>query len=124
TDRDGAVRYTDYAIGKFLDDAAAKPWFDDTVFVIVADHCSSSRGKTELPVHRFHIPAWIYAPKLVPPRRCDALCSQIDVTPTLLGLLGWEYDSRFLGVDVLRREPHRALICNYLHIGMYTDDGG
>ena len=122
TNRDGAVRYTDYAIGKFLDDAAKKPWFEDTVFVIVADHCSSSRGKTELPVDRFHIPCWIYAPKLVPARRSDVLCSQIDVTPTLLGLLGWSYESRFLGVDVLRTPPNRALLCNYLHVGLYDGE--
>ncbi|MDP2247980.1 MAG: sulfatase-like hydrolase/transferase, partial [Nitrosomonadales bacterium] len=39
--RRGAVKYTDYAIGKFIDDAKSKPWFEDTLFVIVADHCAS-----------------------------------------------------------------------------------
>jgi phosphoglycerol transferase MdoB-like AlkP superfamily enzyme len=119
TGREGAVQYTDHAIGKFLDDAARRPWFANTIFVVVADHCSSARGKTELPVNRFHIPMWIYAPALVPPARCDALCSQIDVAPTLLGLLGWSYDSRFFGVDALERPPQRALVCNYLHVGLY-----
>ncbi|MCE9638297.1 MAG: LTA synthase family protein [Planctomycetes bacterium] len=119
TSREGAVAYTDYAIGKFLDDAASHPWFENTVFVVVADHCSQARGKTELPVNRFHIPMWVYAPKLVPPRRCDDLCSQIDAMPTLLGLLGWSYDSRFLGVDVVRTPPGRALLGNYLHLGLY-----
>ncbi|MCG3135783.1 MAG: Phosphoglycerol transferase I [Planctomycetes bacterium] len=122
TGRDGAVRYTDHAIGAFLDEAAKRPWFDDTVFVVVADHCSSSRGKSELPVDRFHIPALIFAPKLVPPGRCDELCSQIDLVPTLLGILNWDYESRFFGADVLRRPPRRALLCNYLNVGLYDGE--
>ena len=46
--RDGAVKYTDYAIGHFIDQASKKPWFADTLFVIVADHCASAAGKTKL----------------------------------------------------------------------------
>jgi hypothetical protein len=85
----------------------------------VADHCSSSRGKSELPVNRYHVPMWIYSPKLVPPGRCEELCSQIDAAPTLVGLLGWTYESRFFGSDVLRAPPRRALLSNYLHVGLY-----
>lgn len=44
--RDGAVKYTDYAIGEFIDKASKKPWFKDTLFVIVADHCASVAGST------------------------------------------------------------------------------
>jgi len=55
----GGVKYTDYAIHKFLTDAAQKPWFDNTVFVIVSDHCSHSAGKTDLPVNRYQIPCFI-----------------------------------------------------------------
>jgi phosphoglycerol transferase MdoB-like AlkP superfamily enzyme len=43
TGRDGAVQYTDWAIGDFVDRARAKPWFDNTLFVIVADHCAVTR---------------------------------------------------------------------------------
>ena len=82
TGRDGAVKYTDYAIGKFLRDAKAKPWFDNTVFVIVADHGASARGTTDIPVERYRIPLWIYSPKHVEPARIDRLASQIDVPPT------------------------------------------
>src|SRR5258706_15140573 len=49
TGREGAVKYTDFAIGQFIDDARAKPWFDRTLFVIVADHTHKRRGRTELP---------------------------------------------------------------------------
>ena len=65
--RDGAVKYTDYAIGKLIDDAQKKDWFKDTLFVIVADHCASSAGKTKLPVDKYRIAALFYAPDLLTP---------------------------------------------------------
>lgn len=119
-DREGGVAYTDYAIGKLLRDASAKPWFKDTVFVIVADHCASVAGKRELEVRKYEIPMFIYCPAHIAPRRVDTLCSQIDYGPTLLGLLDWSYVSRFMGRDVLRPAagPDRAFISNYQKIGL------
>jgi phosphoglycerol transferase MdoB-like AlkP superfamily enzyme len=119
TGRAGSVKYTDYAIGKFLDDARTRPWFDDTIFVIVGDHTDNGRGFSELPVDRFHIACLVYAPKIVPPGRFDGVCSQIDLPPTLLGLLNWSYETKFFGQDVMRHAPDRALVCNYLHVGLY-----
>ncbi len=119
TGRDGAVKYTDWAIGDFLDRAAKRPWFDNTVFVIVADHCASSAGKSEVPINRYHIPMVIYAPKHIQPRRVDRLMSQIDIPPTLLGLLNFSYESRFLGYDLFDLEPgrERAFVSTYQELG-------
>jgi phosphoglycerol transferase MdoB-like AlkP superfamily enzyme len=118
--RAGAVKYTDHAIGEFLRQAAQRPWFRDTVFVIVADHCAASAGKTELPVQNYHIPLLIYAPGgQIAPGRIRTLTSQMDFAPTLLGLLNWSYPSRFFGHDV-RRIPAadaHALIGNYQKLG-------
>lgn len=119
TGRFGSVKYTDWAIGKLIEDAKSKPWFDDTIFVIVADHTDNGRGFSELPVDRFHIPCLVYAPKIVKPGRFDGVCSQIDVAPTLLSLLNFTYYTRFFGQDVLRNPPGRAFLCNYLHVGLY-----
>ena len=85
--RDGAVKYTDYAIGRFIAEARKKPWFDRTLFVIVADHTAGSAGKEDLPVANYHIPLFILAPTIIKPRTYDAVASQIDIAPTLLGLL-------------------------------------
>jgi phosphoglycerol transferase MdoB-like AlkP superfamily enzyme len=119
--RSGAVKYTDYAIGKLIRDASTKPWFKNTVFVIVADHCASVAGKNELPVENYHIPMLIYAPGgQIAPGHIGDLMSQIDYPPTLLGLLNWSYASRFYGWDV--RTSHgdrRALIGNYQKLGLY-----
>ncbi len=54
--RSGGVMYTDYALGRFFEEASRQPWFDNTVFVITADHCASSAGKTEIPLEKYHIP--------------------------------------------------------------------
>ena len=122
TNRDGGVRYSDYAIGRFLAAARTRPWFADTVFAIVADHCASSTGRADLPVPRYAIPLILYAPALLAPRRVDRLSSQIDFAPTLLALLNWHYDSAFYGKDVLHMGPgdERALLSTYETLGYLT----
>jgi len=124
TGREGAVKYTDYAVGRFLAEARRHAWFEDTVFVITADHGASARGTMRIPVERYRIPLFVYAPALVAPRRVERLMSQIDIAPTLLGLLRFDYYSKFLGRDVLREPPatDRAFVANYQTLG-YLRDG-
>ncbi|HET9820339.1 MAG TPA: sulfatase-like hydrolase/transferase [Burkholderiaceae bacterium] len=119
--REGGVKYTDWALGNFIERARTHPWFRDTIFVIVADHTHKGRGRQELPPENYHIPLIFYAPDHVKPGRVDTLASQIDVAPTLLGMLNFSYSSRFFGHDILRegqRHP-RALMANYQTVGYY-----
>ncbi|MEP7096087.1 MAG: LTA synthase family protein [Dokdonella sp.] len=122
--RDGAVAYTDWSIADFIKRARAKPYFDDTVFVITADHDASSAGKTSVPINRYHIPLWIYAPKHIQPRRVDRLMGQVDIAPTVLGLLNFSYRSRFFGYDLIQLEPgrERAFPATYEKLGYLRDD--
>ena len=123
TGRSGGVKYTDYAINKFLNEAAKKPWFEKTLFVFVADHNGGSAGKTELPLYRYKIPLIIYAPKLITPRVVSKLSSQIDLAPTLFALMHWDYKSKFYGKDILNDDfTPRALIGNYQKLGLYQDE--
>ena len=117
--RDGAVKYSDWALHDFLLRARSHPWFADTLFVVVADHTAGSAGKTALPVERYHIPLLIYGPGLVDARQVDTLASQIDVAPTLLALLNMDYGSSFFGRNILAMaaEDGRALIANYQELG-------
>lgn len=115
--RESAVAYTDWAVADFLRRAQAKPWFKDTVFVITADHCASSGGLAALPVFRYHIPMWIYSPGNIAPGRFDGLMGQVDIAPTILGLLGMDYDSAFYGIDVFQRRPERAYVGTYQLLG-------
>lgn len=124
--RKGAVKYTDYAIGKFIESAKTKPWFKDTLFVIVADHCSSAAGKTKLPVDRYHIPLFFYAPDLLPAGHYSRMVSQIDIAPTLLDVMGAKGSQHFFGQSVFdaqqKKVPPRAFISNYQELGYYKND--
>ncbi len=125
TSRDGAVKYTDYAIGRFIEQARGRPWFRDTVFVLTADHGANARGSTRIPVEQYRIPVLVYSPAHVAPRKVERLMSQIDIPPTLLGALDFTYYSKFFGRDMLRAPPEtdRAFVANYQTLG-YLSPGG
>jgi phosphoglycerol transferase MdoB-like AlkP superfamily enzyme len=121
TGRDGAVKYTDWAIGHFLEQARSKPWFNDTLFVIVADHNASVAGKQSLPPNKYLIPALFYWPSRLVPRNVDSMSSQIDLAPTLLAMLGINTGGVFFGQDLLADNPEqRAFLVNYLELGYLT----
>ena len=119
TSRDGAVKYADYAIGKFIKHAQRKSWFKNTVFIVVADHCASSAGKTDLPVNKYHIPMLVFSPANIEPAKMDRMMSQIDIGPTVLGMLNFSYTSRFFGYDIFKLEAgkERAFISTYQNLG-------
>ena len=121
--RNAAVKYTDYALGKFIAEAQKKPWFKNTVFVIVADHCASSAGKWEINIDKHHIPAIIFN---LPhePQRIDRLVSQIDLMPTLFGYLNWNYSTALYGQDInqMKAGEERTFIGNYRTLGMLKEN--
>ncbi len=121
--RNGGVKYTDYALKKFFEMAAKQDWYKNTVFVIVADHCASSAGKTELPMDKYRIPGMIFAPDFIKPEKFRTVVSQIDLMPTLFGLLHFNYDSKFLGQDVFSKNyVPRAYIATYQDLGFVKDN--
>ena len=121
--RNGGVKYSDYAVGKFIEDAKKREWFDNTIFVIIADHCASSQGKTSIPLEKYHIPAIIYAPNFIEPQKIDKVVSQIDIMPTLLGLMNFSYESKFYGQNVLDTNfIPRAFAATYQDLGYFRDN--
>ena len=126
-DRRSAVKYADWAVGHLIEEARKRPWFNDTLFVIVADHCASSAGKSELDVSKFHIPAMIYNPTLAPAKNVNAFSSQIDVMPTVFGLMNWSYQTLGYGHDLLAPSAAslqgRAFVSNYQKIALLRDEG-
>ncbi|MDR2627524.1 MAG: sulfatase-like hydrolase/transferase [Dysgonamonadaceae bacterium] len=121
--RAGAVKYTDYALGQFIREIRQKPWFENTVVMVVADHCASSAGKNEIDVSKYHIPCLIYNLKGDYPATITEQCSQIDVFPTLFALLGWSYESNFFGRNVLSGSfSPRAFVGTYQQLGYLQND--
>jgi arylsulfatase A-like enzyme len=79
TNREGAVKHTDYAVGDFLRRARAKAWFADTIFVLTADHGASARGSI-IPLKKYCITLLIYSPAHIEPKRIERLMSQIGAS--------------------------------------------
>ena len=114
--RSGGVKYADYCAGKFIKEAKQKPWFDNTIFVFVADHSSGSQGNQELNFDLHQIPLIIYGPKFVKPQKITYPISQIDTAPTLLSLMNIK-ESGFIGQNALSPDYEtRLFMCNYQKI--------
>ena len=115
------VRYTDLALRRFFERASREPWFQSTVFVLVADHTNQSSHdvyKTDLGL--YSIPIIFYAPDGSIPAgvRDDVIAQQTDITPTLLHLLGYGRPYLAFGDDLLSTEPYGAWAFNY-NAGVY-----
>ncbi|WP_386693700.1 LTA synthase family protein [Lonepinella sp. MS14435] len=108
--RNNAAKYADFATGLFFDLAKQSDYWNDTIFLIIADHDSRVGGAALVPVQHFHIPALILG-KDIEARRDPRLVSQIDMPTTLLSLIGISANYPMLGYDLTRPEdPNRALM--------------
>lgn len=99
------IRYTDHSLRRFFETASKQPWFDNTVFVITADHASSKRTHEEYmtSVGDFRIPILFYDPSgTLPVGKQPGIVQQIDIMPTLLGLIGYDKPYVAFGKDVFR----------------------
>lgn len=104
--REHAVRYADWALGRFMRQARTHGFFDNTLFVLMGDHGARVYGAAEIPLPSYEVPVLLYGPSLVPSGvRVGTLASSLDIAPTVMGLLGGEYESRFFGRDVLHEPP-------------------
>ena len=120
--RKHAVKYADWALGDFFEKAKKEAFWQDTVFVVVADHGARVYGSQTIPLKSYEIPFVVLGPAAVPQaRRVSELGCQLDVAPTLLGLIGRPYDSLFFGRDLLREGsgPGRVLMHHNRSIGIY-----
>lgn len=98
------VEYADWAIGDFLRKASKEPWYQNTIFVIQADHGKMvGKSEGELPQSYNHIPLIIFGPG-VPCEQYEGLGMQVDVMPTLFGLMHLNYEYEGFGVDLLRQQ--------------------
>ena len=108
--RVNVVQYADWALGRFVREARTHAFFDSTVFVLMGDHGPRVYGAAEIPLPSYTVPVVFYAPGIVPAgARLNDIASSMDVPPTVLGLLGGAYDSKFFGRDVLSPSPRTGL---------------
>lgn len=108
------VAYTDMALKKFMETSSKEPWFRRTIFVFVADHVSSETfaPKTLTPTGNTRIVCLIYTPDGSVRGRHEGVVQQIDLMPTLLGLLGYDKPYFAFGRDVLHETGRTAMATN------------
>jgi phosphoglycerol transferase MdoB-like AlkP superfamily enzyme len=108
----GVVEYVDWSVRKLMERSARQPWFDNTLFVFVADHGAAIDKRYDLPLSMVHIPLFFYSPsRIEKPRSVPCVGSQLDVFPTAMGLLGLPYVNNTFGIDLLRAV--RPFACTY-----------
>ena len=117
--------YADWYIGEFLKRAQEEGWFDNTVFIFVADHTSGGPDSDSL-YNKFRIPLVIYAPKIFKPRTVDYVVSQLDIIPTLYNLAGLDVPYTTFGRDMLddsNSGERVALVSEGVNVGLITAKG-
>ena len=97
--RHKAIQYADYALGQFIAKAKTQAYWENTIFLVVADHDARAMGKDLVPINNFHIPGVILNSGKEPTLD-KRIVSQIDLAPTLLSLMGIENISPMLGQDL------------------------
>lgn len=108
-----AVKYADYALGRFFEQARASDYWEDTVFLVIADHNSRVYGNEVIPIERFHIPGLILGGS-IQAQVFEPVASQIDMGPTLLSLIGVDSEHPMIGADLTTADarvgPGRAIM--------------
>lgn len=97
-----AMKYADYAIGKFFELAKKEDYYKNTIFLVIADHNTRTYGKHLVPIHKFHIPALLIGPNIPKNKRYEKLCSQIDIQPTTLSKIGMNVITPMPGRNLFR----------------------
>jgi phosphoglycerol transferase MdoB-like AlkP superfamily enzyme len=123
--RDHAVKYADWALGDFFRLAKAETFWKDTIFIVVGDHGARVYGSQTIPLQSYRVPFLVAGPCVVTgPQRIDTPGCQLDVAPTILGLLGRPYTSLFFGHNLLlpgATERNKSLMHHNRSIAIYRD---
>lgn len=123
--RNHAVKYSDYALGRFLDQARKEPFWTNTLICVAGDHGARVYGSQTIPIRSYEVPFVVFGTAVGPvPRRVSTLGCQLDFAPTLLGLIGRPYETTFFGQDLLRLATgrERVLLHHNRSVGIYRDE--
>lgn len=118
------IRYADFALEQFFETARRQPWFNNTIFIITADHTSSKRTHREYlnEMGEVRIPILYYDPSGTLPRgRQEGISQQIDIMPTVLGMVGYDRPYIAFGKDILTTPPDRQWAVNWNSQPVYIE---
>jgi len=112
------VEYADWSLKEFITLSSKEQWFDNTIFIFIADHGAPIDASYEIALNYFHSPLIFYAPKILSKKVYKKIGSQIDVFPTTMGILKKPYINNTLGVDLINQDRKFAIINNDDKIGI------
>ena len=113
------IRYTDMAIGRFFETASRQPWFNNTIFVLTSDHTNmSDHPEYQTDLGGFCSPVIIYDPSHPVGTMEDKIAQQIDILPTVLGMMGYQKPYFGFGIDLFNTPVEDTWAVNYLN-GIY-----
>ena len=117
--KDQIVEYADWSLRKFITLSKKEEWFDNTLFVFVADHGAPFNASYDIALNYFHTPLIIYSPSLLKASKTfKNIGSQIDIFPTIMGLLKQPYINNTLGVDLINEKREYVVINDDDKIGV------
>ena len=105
---DKMVEYADWSIGEFMRMAKERPWFENTLFVFVADHGVSGNSPYDMSLKYHHVPMVFYCPSHIAPQNRSQLALQIDIGPTVMGMIFPDEDNNTFGLDLQRQTRRYA----------------
>jgi len=117
--KDQIVEYADWSLHRFIQLASKEEWFDNTIFIFIADHGAPLNATYDIPLNYFHSPLIFYAPKIFKSNeQYNNIGSQIDIYPTLMGLINQGYVNNTLGIDLINEKRKYAIINDDDKIGI------
>ncbi len=112
TSKEQIVAYADWSLRKFFELAKQQPWYNNTVFVLLGDHGAVVGQQTyDVPLSYNHIPLMVVVPSDPEPKVFAQPCCQIDVFPTVMGLLNEPYVNNTMGIDAINHPRPYAYFC-------------
>ena len=113
------MAYADDAVRQFMEAAQATEWGRNTIFILVADHGTTNIPHImyDMPLSYNYIPVFICS-DLITPQQISRPASQIDIWPSVLSMLGIEYENNCLGIDIFSEEREYAFFCGDEHLGV------
>lgn len=107
--RDNAIQYADWALGRFFREVKTRPYYKDTLFVVMGDHGARVYGKQQFPMKSYRVPVLMKFPDGGHAgERSQTLGCSLDVAPTIMGVLGGDYPSVFFGRDIRAIGPEQG----------------
>lgn len=121
--KDQMVEYADWSLRKLVTMSSQKPWFDNTIFVFIADHGLPINAVYDIPLDYHHEPLIFYAPSIIRDHKTFGKTGgQIDVFPTIMGILNQPYINNTLGVDLIKESRPFIFISHETKLGVLNND--